>query len=329
MTDSHENGLISARVLDGQGGCRALDWDGVRAWSSEIGARRPLWVHLDRREEGAQEWLRNESGLDAVVCDALLDEETRPRTRVFAEGALVILRGVNLNPGAEPDDMISVRVWVDAQRMISLRFPRLAAVQDLRDELDAGNGPTTSGQLLVVLAWHLHERMWPVLSNLDDIIDQLEDQVVEQPGRELRRQLGQIRRQAIGLRRYIAPQRDAISQLAGSAVSWLTDRDRTRLREIHDRTRRYVEDLDTLRERAAVVQEELAARMAEQMNRTMYVLSIVAGIFLPLGLLTGLLGINVGGMPGANDDSAFWVVCGLLVVLAGFGVWLFRRLRLF
>ena len=63
------------------------------------------------------------------------------------------------------------------------------------------------------------------------------------------------------------------------------------------------------------------------MNRTMYALSVIAGIFLPLGLLTGLLGINVGGMPGVENGWAFWITCALLVVLAAAEVWLFRRLK--
>ncbi len=73
--------------------------------------------------------------------------------------------------------------------------------------------------------------------------------------------------------------------------------------------------------------EELSGRMAEQMNHTMYILAIVAAIFLPLGLLTGLLGINVGGMPGADDGAAFWLVCGFLVLVAIGLVWLFRRMK--
>ncbi len=98
-----------------------------------------------------------------------------------------------------------------------------------------------------------------------------------------------------------------------------------RLREISDRTTRYVEDLDSIRDRAAVTQEELNNRIAEQMNKTMYVLSLVAGIFLPLGLLTGLLGINVGGIPGTENKWAFTIFSILLLGIAAAQVWLFKR----
>ena len=60
----------------------------------------------------------------------------------------------------------------------------------------------------------------------------------------------------------------------------------------------------------------------------MLILAVVAAVFLPLGLLTGLLGINVGGIPGAQTDWAFWAVCGLLGVATVFNLWLYRRMKL-
>ena len=102
---------------------------------------------------------------------------------------------------------------------------------------------------------------------------------------------------------------------------------KARLRESADRVTRYVEDLDSARERAAVIRDELEGRLAEQMNKTMYVLSIVAAIFLPLGLLTGLLGINVGGIPGAENPLAFWEVCLLLVFVGVLQALLFWKMK--
>ena len=107
-------------------------------------------------------------------------------------------------------------------------------------------------------------------------------------------------------------------------IDWLSDTDRSRLRESADRTTRFVEELDLVRERAIVIQEDLSSRLSEKMDRTMYVLSIVSAIFLPLGFLTGLLGINIGGIPGADYGGAFFVFCALLVGIVGFQIWLFK-----
>ncbi|MGH7787421.1 MAG: CorA family divalent cation transporter, partial [Candidatus Binatia bacterium] len=90
-----------------------------------------------------------------------------------------------------------------------------------------------------------------------------------------------------------------------------------------------VEDLDALRERAAVANDEIRNRAADETNRRMYIMALVAAIFLPLGLITGLLGINVGGLPGVNYEWGFWIVSGLLVAVGILTAILLRLKRLF
>jgi zinc transporter len=125
----------------------------------------------------------------------------------------------------------------------------------------------------------------------------------------------------------MAPQREAMNRLAGLDTDLINPNQRARLREVADRTMRYVEDLDAVRDRTAVLQDELTTHMSEQMNRTMYLLTVVATIMLPLGFLTGLLGVNVGGIPGADSPWAFAIFCGLLAVLVGVEVAVLKRLR--
>ena len=111
-------------------------------------------------------------------------------------------------------------------------------------------------------------------------------------------------------------------------MPWLSATNKAQLRETGDHITRYVEDMDALRDRGAVVQDELRNRISEDMNRTMYVLTVVAAVLLPLSFITGLLGINVDGMPGAKDaPTAFWLVSGGLVLIAVIQLWLFKRLR--
>ncbi len=319
------DGLLGAHVLDGAGRSRAIGWDGVDAWRPEQGV---LWLHLDHAEPAVRSWLAQKAGLDEAIVEALTAEEPRPRSVVRGEALLVILRGVNLNPGADPEDMVSIRLWVEATRVISLRHRRVMAVGDLEASLATGNGPRTAGEFLVEICSLLADRMSTVLSDLDCDVDSLEDEVLTAERHELRSRIGEARRQAIGLHRYLAPQRDAVTRLYSERVPWLTELDRAYLREVADRVTRYVEDLDSIRDRAAVAQDTLNGRLSEQMNRNMYVLSVVAAIFLPLGLLTGLLGINVKGIPGEEDPAAFAIVCSLLVVIAIAEIWFFRRKRL-
>ena len=153
--------------------------------------------------------------------------------------------------------------------------------------------------------------------------------MVGEPDQSLRSSLTDLRREAITLRRYLAPQREALGRLQGEQLSWLTELDRLRLREVNDRLIRYVEDLDAVRERAAVAHEELISQLSNQINKRMYVLSVVAAVFLPLGFLTGLLGVNVGGIPGAESPFGFATFTLLLVVIVAVQLWFFIKKRWF
>lgn len=320
-------GLVCAYLRPAGGAWQQVGWQAVRDWTPEQGL---LWVHLDRVRPDSTRFITEQSGIDTIVQEALLAEETRPRAMAVGDSLLLILRGVNLNPGADPEDMVSIRLWVEPGRVISTRHRRLVAIDDLRQRMAGGGGPETAGDLVVAVAAGLIDRMSAVIEALDDEEDALEAQMVEEQHRALRTELGRIRRQAIGLRRFLAPQREALSRLQGEELGWLDSKRKARLREVTDRVIRYVEDLDAIRERAAVIQDELMNRLSDQMNRNMYLLTIVATVMLPLGFFTGLLGVNVDGIPGTeNAPWAFAVVCALLVLLVALEIWILRRLRWF
>jgi zinc transporter len=321
------NGLICAFLRPSDGEWREIGWNEIKSWQPDDGL---IWIHLDRSGDDARSYLKKGSGLDTLVHENLLAEETRPRAIEMSGNLLINLRGVNLNPGANPEDMVSVRVWIEINRIISSRHRPLMAVNDIREQIARGRGPKKEGDFLIMLADRLVARMSPVLEDLDEAEDDLEDQMVTGGREEIRTKLAEVRRQAIGLRRYLSPQREALSRVHGEPLEWLDVRQKARLREISDRIIRYVEDLDAIRERAAIIQDEVANRVAEQINTNMYRLAIVATVMLPLGLLTGLLGINVDGMPGSKDAPwAFGVVTGLLFFLIFLEIVVMRKLKWF
>ena len=193
--------LIAAFLLDGRGGARELDWDGVRAWESGQGF---LWVHLNHGQDEAREWLRRTSGLDALISKALGARATRPRIFRHGNGLLSIFRAANLNAGADPEDMISLRCWIEAERAITVRHRQSMAASDLRKALLAGNGPTRAGDFLTRLADALAGRLAPILEALDEATEKLEDAVLDGSAQIPRGELGERRRQIIRLRRHRA-----------------------------------------------------------------------------------------------------------------------------
>jgi zinc transporter len=320
-------GLVKGFVLDGQGGARVLLREGLERLVLQ--PQESLWLHWDRSQPQAQDWLRNSSGLSEFSCDLLLEENTRPRVlNLPNDEMLLFLRGVNLNPGAEPEDMVSMRIFADARRVISMRLRPLRAVSDVVEQFALGRGPQNASELILALASQLTSKVETLLVALTEPVDAEEDHIdADERYAPDHAQLQQIRRRSASLRRFLAPQRDIYAQLAASKRPWFDADACGYWNELTNYLTRYLEELELIRERVALILESEHRRMSEQMNRTLYRFGIITGFFLPLSFLTGLLGINVGGIPGAEIPYAFILVCVLMVAVTCAQWWLFRRLR--
>jgi len=319
--------VIFSYALNGPSEGQELRHEDVAAYAQ---AESLAWVHLDRSHPDTRGWLEDQMAyLDPGVIDALLAEETRPRATAIGDGMLVILRGVNLNEDASPEDMVSIRLWVDRERIVSMRRRHVRAAEELGNLIKSGDGPTTSGAFLAALVETLDTRIETAMRRLDDETDDVEEQLVTEATAALRPQIADIRRRTIQLRRHIAPQREAVNAIRNAQQTWLTEADRRQLSDAQDRLTRYVEDLDAIRERAQVVKDELANALADRLNRNTYILSVIAAIFLPLGFLTGLVGINLAGIPGAENPLAFVIFCGLLGAIVLIQIVIFRWMKWF
>lgn len=322
--------IIYTYLFDGQGGAREITAQAIDSWTPEQGV---LWVHLDYSHGEARSWLsalaarEDIRALDDIAVAALLAEDTRPRAAAHNGGLLMALRGVNMNPNADPEDMVSIRLLADAEIIISSRKRRLLSVDDVVGRFARGEGPRSSAEFIALLCERLISRMAGPIDEAEDRVDDLEESLLSTPRGRLRNQLSDLRRQAISLRRYLAPQREALNWILSERVAWFNNDARAVVRECGDRLAQYVETLDSVRERAAVTQEELVNQISEESNARMYVLSIVSAIFLPLGFATGLLGVNVGGIPGSENPLAFMIFVGMLLGIAGLMLVYFRFKR--
>jgi len=318
--------LLFGRVLDGQGGGRAIDWDEVHGWQPSVSGE-VLWVHLCRNREGVQDWLEAQLGIPEPTAELLTSDQTRPRA--FREGGTLVgtLRGINFNPGAEPEDMISMQFWCDGHRLVTLRRHPLQTPREVLSLLDRGHGPPDAGATITLLAELLITRMSQSIVDMNDVLDELEHDDPDEHAERMLKRISTIRRNCLGLKRHMAPQHEALEQISRDAPAWFEDHDRREIAESIARLRRYLDDIDISKESALVLQDEIRARSLASSEHATYMLTIVAGIFLPLSFLTGLLGINVGGMPGMDDPDAFWAVVALCALLFVILIVVFRRLR--
>jgi len=317
--------LIFGRVLDGAGGGRAIGWEAARDWRP-ASPGEVLWLHLQRTEASVFDWLRAELGISEPTAELLTGEATRPRAFREGETLVATLRGINFNPGAEPEDMVSMQLWSDGRRLVTLRRVPLQTPRDTLSELEAGKGPTDAGALVTSLTEHMVHRMNAAIVDMNEEIDKLEDlDMEEEDNAGMLAEIAAIRRNCLALQRHMGPQHVALEAISRDAPAWFEAHDRREIAETIALLRRFLDDIDVSKESSVVLMDELRARSLAASERTNYLLTIVAAIFLPLTFLTGLLGINVGGMPGADHAQAFWIVVGLCAAIMAVQIALFWR----
>lgn len=307
-TDVNVPDAVFAWLLDGRGGVKPLEDNDV------IDTQHPCWLHLNYTHPESAQWLATTPLLPNNVRDALAGESTRPRVSRVGEGTLITLRCINGSTDERPDQLVAMRLYMDERLIVSTRQRKVLALDDVVSDLQEGTGPADCGGWLVDVCDALTDHASEFIEDLHDKIIDLEDNLLDQQTPE-RGQLALIRKQLIVLRRYMAPQRDVFARLASERLPWMTDDDRRRMQDISDRLGRGLDDLDGSIARTAILADEISNLMADAMNRRTYTMSLLAMLFLPTTFLTGLFGVNLGGIPGNTSPIAFATFCFLLVLL--------------
>lgn len=278
-------------------------------------ADRPYWFHFNRTRDDVKAWARERSNMPEIAARAMLAEETRPRAEPIEGGLLVNLRAANLNPDAE-EETISLRLWLEPTRLATFEKFTIFATRDVAEKLEAERGPLRPERVFTRLVARLMERLEPMIDDLDERLYRLEDDAIDPDTISDRRAIARIQRRVVYLRRYLAPQREAMLRLARGEVYDRFDEDELlRLREAANHLARLVEDLDAMHERAKSAQAEAAAQISERSGRKLYVFTVATIIFLPLSFLTGVFGMNVGGLPWTDTTSGFLIVSLIMAAL--------------
>jgi zinc transporter len=307
MADDKPPVLLRALVLEG-GQVREIS----QSEASSYDGAGFVWLHIASAPSGER------PDLPAYVPDpaanALLASETRPRCDEIDQAALINLRGTGLAKPVIGDTLVSIRVWVEARRVTSVSRNPLAALAKVEEAMRAGR-LSDGGDFVATLAQAISTELDPTIVELGEELDDCEEAIENGDIYSLRRRIAALRSRAIALRRFIAPDRNALTTMAELEFAWISKEDRIHLRDAADRFARMTEELEAVRERAALLHEQLTDLRTEQIDRRSLAIAVVAFIFLPLTFVTGLLGMNVEGIPFADHEWAFWGVVAFCAVI--------------
>lgn len=283
-----------------------------------------LWAHVENAGLDELPHLVR-ADIPEVAANALTASETRPRCDRIDHGAIVNIRGPAATDIDDSDRLVSIRMWVRRGRIDSVTRKPLAATAAVMTAMEDGK-IRDPGDLVAAYAREISATLDPQVAELGDMLDDCESMLESGNKFRLRASITAIRSEAISFRRFVAPDRDALLTLAAHDFEWLHDDDRLHIREAADRFARMAEELEAVRERSALLHEQLTDLRAEEIDQRSLLISVVAFIFLPLTFITGLLGMNVEGIPDAHDPWAFWEIVILCAVIAAVVLaWFVRR----
>lgn len=319
-------GLVFAWEIHGNGSGRELNWKAVREGWNQKGL---IWLHLHFEHPTANQWLREKSGIEESLLPYLLSDDSRPGAVVHENRLILIMRGINANRDAEPEDLITLRLYLAPDQIISLRRRRVQTMQAIHQDLLEGHGVRNASQFLIEVIARIVERIGDHVETLEETLSQLEQQLLNNEIDGLGAGLQELQSDLIDLRRYLHPQRIMFGKLLDVELDWLDDGTYNRIRTQVEFHTRHVEDIDYCWQRTQVIKEDLNTRQSEQLNQKLYLLAVVSCVFLPLTLITGLLGVNLAGIPLAEHPASFTILTTAMVGIAAIILVYFKRKRWF
>ena len=294
----------------------------------DVDPERPVWLHFNLADGRARDWLREDAHLPSGAREALLEDDAHVHVQMLEHGFVAVLRDLVREVQGGEAHYASFGVYVDARRLISVRRHPLETFDRLRHELGKGLELPSTLALFEHLVECLADTFEGVVDRLSGIVEEAEDSILaghsEDRGSELRR----VRWLLARLRREARANRSALSRLP-SRLPAAHDPDRQHsLGAAVDRFAGVARDLELVEDRARLMQEEIAGRLGESTNRNLYLLSVVTTAMLPVTLVTGVFGMNVGGIPWIDDPHGFMHMMLIMAVILAITLGLISRTRM-
>ncbi|MEM5429856.1 transporter [Cupriavidus oxalaticus] len=324
-------GLVSGFLFAPGGAVREIDSQGAAVWLQQAppaaAPERPfVWLHFNLSHSACERWMKAHLGLPDEYFEALRQGSRSTRIERLDAALLAVVNDVIYNFGVTSTDISTMWVHADRRLLVTARARPLRSVDRLREAVRHGEVFRSPLDLMVHLLRDQADVLVQIVRETGVNVDQIEDQLLSQRLQGNRADLGAMRRGLVRLQRLLAPEPGALFRLLNRPPAWLQETDLQELRESTEEFSLVLNDLAALVERIKLLQEEIAAKLNEQTNRTLFTLTMVTVLALPINIVAGFFGMNVGGVPLAEHPHGFWVLVALVAsftVLAG--RWAFRK----
>lgn len=319
------SGLICAYAFGAQGR-RSLDSNSLMTWLQAPPAHEFIWIHLNLSHASSEQWLHQHLELSETFFEALHEGVRSTRIERADDALIAVMNDVLFDFDFDASDIATLWMSITPHLVVTARSKPLRSIDRLRVAVKEGEvfGSTTA--LLVHLLRDQADVLTQIVRSIADKTDHIEDRLLANRLEHHRANLGTMRRLLVRLQRLLAPEPSALFRLLNRPPLWIVDDDRQDLRQSTEEFATVIQDMTALQERIKLLQEEIAAQVGEQNNRSLFVLTTVSVLALPINIIAGLLGMNVGGIPLADSHHGFWLIVLLVASFTVIAVyWIFGR----
>lgn len=274
------------------------------------------WIDIDTSDQADRAWLAAEDSLGARTRDRLLQPVVVSRREFLPEGLLVSLRTSTDSSVDGPGDPASLSILISDDQVVTVRSEAIPMIDDLRAQFDKVKGPSSPLQFLAHIATSQSEHIEGIIAHISKETDELEDQLLDEDSTTQGEALNDLRRRVYRLRRQLTALKHVLMLIVSDPSIDLDQSENIALKKTAELAAHHLEKLEDCRIRIQLLRDQLEGRLAASMAQSSYNLTIVATVFLPLTFITGLLGMNVAGIPEAHDPRGFWTICILLTIFA-------------
>jgi zinc transporter len=287
-----------------------------------------IWLHFNLAHSATEKWLRDNVQLSEVFHESLKVGSQSTRVELDDDMLVAVVNDIHYDFAFEPSDISTMWLSVGPRLVVSARLQPLRSIDRLRDAVKRGAPLRSSVDLLVHLMHDQGDVLVGIVRTTTAGVDAIEDKLLSGRLETKRANLGALRRLLVRLQRLLAPEPAALFRLLKLPPHWMDHEDVEDLRQSTEEFNVALSDMAALQERIKLLQEEIAGRVAEANNRSLFVLTIVTVLALPINIIAGLLGMNVGGVPLADSPYGFWVVVAIIITFTLIAVWIaFKRPR--
>ncbi|MEI7514614.1 MAG: transporter [Betaproteobacteria bacterium] len=324
-----QHGLICGFAFSVDGIGQAIGADLALQWLADpVQAQGFVWLHFNLSQVSTEKWLRQHLNLSAVFYETLREASRSTRVELDDGTLVAVVNDVHYDFSFEPSDISTLWLSVSEKLIVTARMQPLRSVDRLRDAVRRGVPITSSVALLVHLMHDQGDVLANIVREITTRIDTIEDKLLAGRLETKRADLGVSRRLLVRLQRLLAPEPAALFRLLKKPPAWISEADIEDLHQSSEEFNVALSDMAALQERIKLLQEEIAGRVAEANNRSLFVLTVVTVLALPINIIAGLLGMNVGGIPLADHPGGFWIVVAVIVSFTAVAAWIvFRKDR--